>query len=150
MKALENEQLILNLQESWSLRYGKVIGEPEFHSNEMGSFTYWTNEEEIKYVINKFVIKVKKSEHQLSIMDNLDVKGEMQIHGQTSGGRYAILSILIVQGDVENKYITNLAVNKLKYEDSSEPQEVELKCVKGKNDPNPTKFDLRDFMGSNK
>jgi len=40
-----------------------VIGEPEFHSNEMGSFTYWTNEEEIKYVINKFVIKVKKSEH---------------------------------------------------------------------------------------
>jgi hypothetical protein len=51
------------------LRYAKIVGEPEFHSSELGTFTFTTPQEDMKYLIYKLTFKIKDSEHKIINME---------------------------------------------------------------------------------
>lgn len=69
-----SENLSINFAASYSLRYAKIVGEPEFHSTELGSFTFSTTEEDMKYLIYKFTFKIKAAEHKIINLDDAEEK----------------------------------------------------------------------------
>lgn len=61
-----------------------------------------------------------------------------------------MLAITIAIGDKENVFVKNLNPSGASFVEDTDPQDIKKRCVKGVNDPNPTQFNLKDFMKSNK
>ena len=153
----DTDTLNINFEKSYSLRYAKVVGEPEFYSTELGSFTFITREDEVKYIINKFTFKIKEAEHKIINID-LDAEsgppktliGELQLYADSSDGKRAVLAITMAIGENENEFVKNLNPAGASFVEDTDPRDIKKRCVKGINDPNPTLFDLKSFMKSNK
>lgn len=72
------DTLSINFAATYSLRYAKIVGEPEFHSTTLGTFSFITTDEETKYLIHKFTFKIKESEHKV-IVDTSKDDGDKEV-----------------------------------------------------------------------
>lgn len=107
---VEDTALNLKLGNTYSIRYGLVIREPEFYG-EFGTFTYVTAKSKEVYNIFKFSFKIGKAEHPIT-KDGVAVNqvvSELHVHGKDLSGKYGILAIQLIVGK-ENKFVRQLNV----------------------------------------
>lgn len=147
VKNAEDDVLSLNFITTYSITYGLIIQEPEFYGD-FGTFTWANEKEKITYNALKLVFKIGKGEHQIA--DNVDenVRGEMQIHGVSTQGKTGVVAVQFSTGRGNNEFITSLNPRKWNYNKSKTAKDGEDPkiCLKGYNDPNPTKYNLAAFF----
>lgn len=100
----------LKLGNTYSIRYGLVVREPEF-LGEFGTFSYVTTKSKEVYNIFKFSFKIGKAEHPITREGSPvnPVVLEMHVHGKDLSGKYGILAIQFIVGK-ENKFVKGLNV----------------------------------------
>lgn len=107
--------LNINLGNSYSIRYGIVIREPEFFGD-FGSFDYVTPKGKEQYNIFKFSFKIGGAEHPITKggAEIEKIVAEMHIHGKDQTGKYGILAIQFTSGS-ENPFLKAININKWDY-----------------------------------